>query len=225
MGNNRAKKKMRKIIIVLIVVAFSNAIYAQDCFKYHCKGISDELIEALNAENPDYPINKMEGERDFLICNSGVAWAFGYTIAGRINFETLNGVFVTTVTTPEIIISVSDENVLKVVFLSDNVQCLYDVLKIEGVDNVGNNSTNTYNQTIQQDYSGLVQQYQYWDKQAQLYYQYLGQETNYSLRMTYLSNYKQAQAQMGQIRASSYGKIHIQQSPFETYPAPSNPNK
>ena len=58
---------------------------------------------------------------------------------------------------------------------------------------------------------------------ARDYYQKLGYETDASLRMTYLSGYKQAQAQMQQIRPQA---AHvIQQSAFEFAQPPSNPGK
>lgn len=78
-------------------------------------------------------------------------------------------------------------------------------------------------QPLQQDNSYLISQYQYWENIARDYYQKLGYETDASLRMTYLSGYKQAQAQMQQIRPQA---AHvIQQSAFEFAQPPSNPGK
>jgi len=76
-------------------------------------------------------------------------------------------------------------------------------------------------QPLQQDYSYLISQYQYWDGQARNYYQQLGYTTDASLRMTYLNSYKDAQHQMQQIRMQANG--NIQQSQFEFAPAPGNP--
>lgn len=78
-----------------------------------------------------------------------------------------------------------------------------------------------YQQPIQKDYSSLISQYQYWEGQAQNYYQKLGYETNGSLRMSYLNGYKQAQGQMIQIRAQADG--YIQKSQFESAIPPKNP--
>ena len=84
-------------------------------------------------------------------------------------------------------------------------------------------TNNNYYQSVQQDYSYLISQYQYWENIARDYYQKLGYETDASLRMTYLSGYKQAQAQMQQIRPQA---AHvIQQSAFEFAQPPSNPGK
>lgn len=78
-------------------------------------------------------------------------------------------------------------------------------------------------QPLQQDNSYLISQYQYWEGQARNYYQQLGNTTDASLRMTYLSGYKDAQHQMQQIRPQA---AHvIQQSAFEFAQPPSNPGK
>lgn len=86
-----------------------------------------------------------------------------------------------------------------------------------------NNNNYQPSQSVQKDYSFLKSQYYYWEGQVKNYYQLLGSETDASLRMTYLSGYKQAQAQMQQIRPQA---AHvIQQSAFEFAQPPSNPGK
>ncbi len=110
----------------------------------------------------------------------------------------------------------------------------YDSGEYELVDYKNLNGTRTYSaasttpsyqqpsfQPLQQDYSYLNSQYQFWEGQARNYYQQLGYTTDASQRMTYLSAYKDAQHQMQQIRMQANG--NIQQSQFEFAPAPGNP--
>lgn len=228
MGNNRGKNQiMRKLLFIIGFICSLPFIgIGQNFTTYYFKGIDDDILRQLNAERNDgTTIKSMQKDKTgYLIIGntSTINWC-GVPFQASISSETKNGITFLYIVLDKSIITVSSQNVISLQDINNNKELfMYDVYNVDNGFLNNTNGTQSTFQPSQQNNSNSYSQYQYWENIARDYYQKLGYETNASLRTTYMSGYKQAQAQMQQIRASNY---NIQQSQFEYAPSPSNPGK